>query len=473
MAILRLMFLMILAATLVSAVPTLAQTCRPMESSALGVDTGMADVLPQRCDEAGKCRIFNVSGRPIGEPGDYVVPRTASAVGLVAVQTKKSGLQGYMNTDGSWKIEPQFKHAGPYCDERAAVQRVDGLWVYLDREGQEIGGPWDGAEAFTEGRGLVTSYKGGDKFLHGYIDTTGKVAIPVQFAGARLFSEGLAAVLVDGKWGYIDRDGKMVIPPRFAEAEAFAGGRAVVRVGAGWGRNAGLIDAAGKFIVEPRYEQITRIGDRFWSVGVTDPAYRGDGEPPLLARLVDAGGHPVSTRSYNAFGAREDGLISVCRNDRCGFMDGHGKLVIPLKYKGVADFQEGLAAVTTDGDRYGFIDRDGKLVLPERYESLGPHHEHFGAGPFVNGLAPAGCNGYWGFIGKDGAWAIPPIYRFAEPFENGFASVQIKTGTGHLRPDGSAIDFTSAEVDGIALSPRPCGAPVARAAGWPGNPGSE
>jgi hypothetical protein len=129
--------------------------------------------------------------------------------------------------------------------------------------------------------------------------------------------------------------------------------------------------------------------------------------------------------------------------------------------------------VTTDGDRYGFIDRDGKLVVPERYDSLGPHHEHFGAGPFVKGLAPAGCKGYWGFIGKDGAWAIPPIYRFAAPFENGFAPVQIKTGTGHLRPDGSAIDFAPAEVDGIALLPRPCGVPLARAAGWHGNPGSE
>ena len=72
----------------------------------------------------------------------------------------------------------------------------------------------------------------------------------------------------------------------------------------------------------------------------------------------------VSSQFYNAFGALEDGLISVCRNDRCGFMDIHGKLAIPLKYKGVDDFQEGLAAVTTDGNRYGFIDREGKLFSP-------------------------------------------------------------------------------------------------------------
>jgi hypothetical protein len=65
-----------------------------------------------------------------------------------------------------------------------------------------------------------------------------------------------------------------------------------------------------------------------------------------------------------------------------------------------------------------------------------------------------------GFIAKNGAWAIPPIYRFAQSFEHGFAPVQIKTLTGHLRPDGSAIDFSPAEVDGITPPARPCGAPL-------------
>ena len=88
----------------------------------------------------------------------------------------------------------------------------------------------DDAEAFTEGRGLVTVYKGGDKFLHGFVDTDGNVAVPVQFEAARLFSEGLAAVRVDGKWGYIDRDGRIAIKPRFAEAEPFRGGRVAVRM---------------------------------------------------------------------------------------------------------------------------------------------------------------------------------------------------------------------------------------------------
>jgi hypothetical protein len=35
------------------------------------------------------------------------------------------------------------------------------------------------------------------------------------------FSEGLAAVKVNGKWGIIDKKGKMVIPPQFIDAYWF------------------------------------------------------------------------------------------------------------------------------------------------------------------------------------------------------------------------------------------------------------
>jgi hypothetical protein len=199
----RSLFVTIAVATPVIATPSLAQTCRPMDNSAVGIETGVTDIIPQRCDQAGKCQMFAMDGKPIGEPGDRVVPGTASANGVVAVEKKQGGLQGYMTADGSWKVAAKFKQAGPYCEERAAVQRVDGLWVYLDPNGEEVGTPWDAAEGFTERRGLVTSYKGGRDFRHGYVDTSGKVVISVTFAGARLFSEGLAAVLVDGKWGYI------------------------------------------------------------------------------------------------------------------------------------------------------------------------------------------------------------------------------------------------------------------------------
>lgn len=81
----------------------------------------------------------------------------------------------------------------------------------------------------------------------GYIDSTGKVVIPLQFSAAHNFSEGMAAVLIDGKLGYINKEGKVVIKPQFDEAQKFEGGKARVRI---IKEGYGYVDKQGNF-VEP------------------------------------------------------------------------------------------------------------------------------------------------------------------------------------------------------------------------------
>src|ERR1700688_229071 len=89
MATLRLIFA-IAAAALMGGAPALAQSCHPMQSSAVGVDTGASTVLPQRCDQPGKCRIFDLGGHPIGDLGDFVIPGTASPGDLLAAEEKRA-----------------------------------------------------------------------------------------------------------------------------------------------------------------------------------------------------------------------------------------------------------------------------------------------------------------------------------------------------------------------------------------------
>jgi hypothetical protein len=48
--------------------------------------------------------------------------------------------------------------------------------------------------------------------------------IPAQFDSAEDFSEGLARVLVDGKYGFINRTGTVVVPPQFKNAGDFSSG---------------------------------------------------------------------------------------------------------------------------------------------------------------------------------------------------------------------------------------------------------
>src|SRR5947209_5736016 len=69
----------------------------------------------------------------------------------------------------------------------------------------------------------------------GYIDKTGKVVVPAQFAEGLDFADGLAAVKIGENWGYIDQTGKAVISPQFAAGRNFAGGMAAVKIKDNWG----------------------------------------------------------------------------------------------------------------------------------------------------------------------------------------------------------------------------------------------
>ncbi|MGL5808110.1 MAG: WG repeat-containing protein [Xenococcaceae cyanobacterium] len=79
---------------------------------------------------------------------------------------------------------------------------------------------------FSNGRGLI-EFDG----KYGYINTQGKIVIPLKFEQATPFYKELAGVKVKNKWGFIDRTGKIVIQPQFDEVYPFSDGLARVRVG--------------------------------------------------------------------------------------------------------------------------------------------------------------------------------------------------------------------------------------------------
>lgn len=78
----------------------------------------------------------------------------------------------------------------------------------------------------------------------------GEIIIEPQFDLAGHFSDGLAAVKLNGKWGYIDKDGKTVISPQFDQAVPFQNGLAQVVVRSSPPKF-GYVDKTGKYIWEP------------------------------------------------------------------------------------------------------------------------------------------------------------------------------------------------------------------------------
>lgn len=128
-----------------------------------------------------------------------------------------------------------------FSDGKIRVQRADGLYGFIDTEGQPVGEVrWASIRDFSEGLAVVVE---NDRF--GFIDESGNVVIEPQYADAQPFSEGLAGVRAGSLWQFIDRDNNVVIQPLYGEVSPFQNGLADVFLpDTGWQ----IIDSAGGLV---------------------------------------------------------------------------------------------------------------------------------------------------------------------------------------------------------------------------------
>lgn len=99
-----------------------------------------------------------------------------------------------------------------------------------------------------------------------------------------------------------------------------------------------------------------------------------------------------------------------------GFIDKTGDTIIPCQWKLAKPFSEGLAAVMNDNDMWGYINKKGHVIIPCNWN---------GAQSFYDGLAVIkDINRNCGFIDKRGDLVIPCQWRDATSFKDGFAKVE-------------------------------------------------
>lgn len=257
----------------------------------------------------------------------------------------------------------------------------------------------------------------------GYVDRAGAWVIDPDFADARRFSEGVAAVLDHStrQWGFIDREGRWTIRPRFASvAGGFSGGMAAVQTS---DYTHAMIDLAGNIVFE----------GRFWSLhdmreGLIRAHDRRSGKWGFLSRDGDWVMEPIYTRAQDF----SDGLAAVVGPEPSGvygYINAAGERVIDPAYSAAGPFVDGLAPVVRGFDRL-FIDRDGKDRLTS--EEIGITLRD--VGPFAEHVAPAmwradGFQAGAGYLDQTGAVVLGAIEGATlcrpMPFRDGLARVYI------------------------------------------------
>lgn len=252
----------------------------------------------------------------------------------------------------------------------------------------------------------------------------------------------IASVKQDGKWGFIDTNGAWFIDPIFDSVGSFYNSYAEIYVG----ESEGLIDYHGTIIIQHIYEFVGNV---------------------------------------------IDDMVDILLDDYVGYINVKTNYVIEPKFADGNEFSEGLAAVMNDDEKWGFIDTLGNLVIPFKYDDsdwyfkndsiqvalddeeffINKNDEYLGRVPVVSSVKKElsldekrsklklmnpsleklsiPYTGYrqdavfwfkaeekFGLADTSGQMLIAPIYDYIWYFSEGVAPVRQKDSWGFVFPDG-------------------------------------
>lgn len=150
------------------------------------------------------------------------------------------------------------------------------------------------------------------------IDSSGRrLADLPEVLAARNFSGGLAPMQVRGGWGFVDRSGRWAVPPRFSDARPHCGGRAAVLLDGRWG----FIDAKGGMAVAPRY---STVGDFQESLA---SACEGPEGPDRRCGYIGPGGETAIALKYRSAFGFVRGIALVEDEREYKYIDKKGRVV--------------------------------------------------------------------------------------------------------------------------------------------------
>jgi WG containing repeat len=269
-----------------------------------------------------------------------------------------------------------------------------------------------------------------------YVDReTRQEILPARFERASAFSEGLAAVRIDGRFGYIDGRGEIVIAPRFDGAGDFVHGLAEVVVG----RHAGIINRKGGIVVPPMFMRAYPLtGTVIVALEGTIENLQGLEDNGILPGLRDndshysfgnwglyhVAGHWIrrpGLQVFRLFASDGRGLIWASERKSYdgpfGLLASDGRWIVKPQYARVNPLRDGRAVVGNwQGHSItmltGAVDRSGRLVVPLRPWTLSGWRNGWGT-------ARERVTGKQALLDRDGNIIGGRVFDRVEPPEQG------------------------------------------------------
>lgn len=274
-----------------------------------------------------------VSDWHVGENSDYAA----------FCEDDKWGMTG---KDGSKKITPDYDYIGAYSEEEAVTPCcLNGEYYYIDKDGhKKLVGDKSYQYLGSFGCGYAPAQLNN---IYGYIDKNFKESnFEYQYAGA--FSNGVAAVKKDSKWELINTKFQKVSASDFDDIKV---------------DDYGYCSMFGLVVAKQngKYYLFDTSGKKLFDAGYDDMKLPASSDEP----------------------------IAIKNNDKWGFVNKSGQVVIKPQYADANSFSLNLAPVK-ENERWGFVDLSNKMAIEAKF---------FDAKPFSqNGSAPVKNSACWDFI---------------------------------------------------------------------------
>lgn len=187
----------------------------------------------------------------------------------------------------------------------------------------------------------------------------------------------------------------------------------------------GLINKRGEIIVEPQFSFLENERGRFWK------ARSGNDRDGYF--VLNDSGEILNDKTFDevVLGyCHEEELIGVKSDDKWGYLNNNGDLVIPYQFDRIQHFMDGFAVVTKDQVE-GFINKEGNFSTVEGFEFYNLSAGYLRLGRIENDQF------YYGlYSATKNEWILDPKYVSISKTHNGKAIIStFKSGPGLFNID--------------------------------------
>ncbi|WP_051541860.1 WG repeat-containing protein [Clostridium lundense] len=246
----------------------------------------------------------------------------------------------------------------------ASIRTVKGVkWGYINNRGTVIiKFQYNSAEDFQD-NGLAVAQP---RDLYGIINKCGKYVVEPKYSSINKFSEGRAIVIDSKGFKVIDEEGNEITSKAYNYISDFKEGRAVFANSDNSGKYTyGYLDKGGKEVIPAKFESASDFKDGKAVVKIKDGEFG----------LIGTWGQLINKYNYNFVGNFGDGLLAFQKGpqDRYGYINEKGEIIIPPQYAQAQAFSQGRAVVDASEDyinKYGLIDKRGNYILNPEYNDI-------------------------------------------------------------------------------------------------------